>query len=245
MPIVYLSPSNQAGNKYAAGNTNEKAQCEKIAIAAAAALERCGIAALNGAGVNSYGDRVATAKAAKCDLYMPIHTNASPKHNATGTRVFVRSFKDEPSYKYAKVIFKYLDAACPGTSSKIKTYPTLWEFTATEPMPAVYCECDFHDVAAIAEYIINHTTDIGEAIARGICECFDVPYIGPEPPLKVGDLVRIKAGAKNYTGTKTFSKWVYASKLYVRQINGDRIVVSIFKIGAVTGAVNINDLIRL
>lgn len=39
---IYLSPSNQNGNTYATGGTNEMAQCDKIAAAAAKALKRCG-----------------------------------------------------------------------------------------------------------------------------------------------------------------------------------------------------------
>ena len=39
---IYLSPSNQEGNLYAAGNTNEMEQCNRIAEAAKTALERCG-----------------------------------------------------------------------------------------------------------------------------------------------------------------------------------------------------------
>ena len=39
---IYLSPSNQNGNTYATGGTNEMAQCDKIAAAVAKALRRCG-----------------------------------------------------------------------------------------------------------------------------------------------------------------------------------------------------------
>ena len=40
---IYLSPSNQDGNTYAYGNTNECEQCNRIADAAKTALERCGL----------------------------------------------------------------------------------------------------------------------------------------------------------------------------------------------------------
>ena len=42
MTKIYLSPSNQDGNMYAYGNTNEMEQCNRIADAAKVALERCG-----------------------------------------------------------------------------------------------------------------------------------------------------------------------------------------------------------
>jgi len=39
---IYLSPSNQINNIYAAGNTNECEQCNRIAKHAKTTLERCG-----------------------------------------------------------------------------------------------------------------------------------------------------------------------------------------------------------
>lgn len=56
--------------------------------------------------------------------------------------------------------------------------------------------------------------------------------------LTVGDQVKMDAAATVYGTTRKFSSWVYAAKLYVREIDGDRIVVSTLKSGAVTGAVN-------
>ena len=40
---VYISPSDQTENRYAWGNTNEHAQCQRIAEAEAAALRRSGV----------------------------------------------------------------------------------------------------------------------------------------------------------------------------------------------------------
>ena len=40
MKKIYLSPSDQVKNTYAAGNTNEAAQCRAMALALADALER-------------------------------------------------------------------------------------------------------------------------------------------------------------------------------------------------------------
>lgn len=53
----------------------------------------------------------------------------------------------------------------------------------------------------------------------------------------VGDRVMLTADATSYGKTTRFSSWVYNSVLYVRQIKGDRIVISTQKTGAITGAV--------
>lgn len=60
--------------------------------------------------------------------------------------------------------------------------------------------------------------------------------------LKVGDRVKLAANATVYGKTYKFSSWVYKTKLYVREVDGNRIVVSTLKIGAVTGAVDIKYL---
>ena len=52
-----------------------------------------------------------------------------------------------------------------------------------------------------------------------------------------GDKVKLSSDAKYYDGSNIPS-WVKKSTLYVRDINGDRIVISTQKTGDITGAVN-------
>lgn len=59
-----------------------------------------------------------------------------------------------------------------------------------------------------------------------------------EVTLKEGDLVRMQKGAPVYGKTDKFQDWVYNSNLFVRDIAGDRIVVSTVAKGAITGAVH-------
>lgn len=56
--------------------------------------------------------------------------------------------------------------------------------------------------------------------------------------LNVGDKVTMQKNAPIYGKTTKFSSFVYDSILYVRQVDGDRIVVSTQKSGAITGAVD-------
>lgn len=56
--------------------------------------------------------------------------------------------------------------------------------------------------------------------------------------LAVGDKVKLASNAPVYGSSKKFSSWVYSSTLYVREISGNRIVISIQKTGAITGAVD-------
>lgn len=56
--------------------------------------------------------------------------------------------------------------------------------------------------------------------------------------LAVGDLVTMQGGAPVYGRNREFAAWVYSKKLYVRAIVGDRITVSIYRSGAITGNVH-------
>lgn len=56
--------------------------------------------------------------------------------------------------------------------------------------------------------------------------------------LVVGDKVKLASNAPVYGSSTKFSSWVYSSTLYVREISGNRIVISTQKTGAITGAVD-------
>lgn len=62
-----------------------------------------------------------------------------------------------------------------------------------------------------------------------------VKPVEPVVTFAVGDTVKMSADATVYGKNTKFAAWVYSSKLYVRQVDGDRIVISTQKTGAVTG----------
>lgn len=169
--LIYLSPSDQTDNRYAYGNTTEAAQCRKIADACEAALKRNGFSVINNQKSNMYG-RVNESNEKKADLHVCIHTNAF-NGTVSGTRMFAWDLKGA-GYKAANAVFYYLAPLTPGQSENIKA-ADYYEIKYTDA-PCVYCECEFHDVASVAKWIIEHTTDIGEAIAKGICKYYGVTF---------------------------------------------------------------------
>lgn len=174
---IYLSPSAQPANNYAAGNTNEQVQCNRIAEAAKSALERCGFAVRKAPEGQGYKDSVAESNAWGADLHIPIHTNAG---GGAGTVVFVHGGAAK-QMQYAKPIYDEVQAISPGTTSYgVRVNSGLYELGYTTAT-AVYIECEFHDRADLAAWIIEHTTELGEAIARGVCIGAGVTYIAPEP----------------------------------------------------------------
>ena len=221
---IYLSPSSQNDNLYAAGNTTEQEQCRRIASACEKALLRCGFEVKNG----SYGTmytRVKESNNWKADLHVAIHTNAANK-KVTGTRAFCSGLANE-SYKATKAIFDELAPLTPGTSENIKVDLTLYEIKRTN-CPCAYIEIEFHDVPETALWIVNHTTEIGEAIAKGICKNYNYTYgtsLKPSNsvPQKTQDTntldffvkeVQKTLGAKvdGIAGPETFGKTITVSK---------------------------------
>lgn len=174
---IYLSPSAQPANNYAAGDTNEQVQCNRIAEAAKSALERCGFTVRKAPEGQEYKDSVAESNAWGADLHIPIHTNAG---GGAGTVVFVHGGTAK-QMQYAKPIYDEVQATSPGTTDYgVRVNSGLYELGYTTAT-AVYIECEFHDRADLAAWIIEHTTELGEAIARGVCIGAGVTYIAPEP----------------------------------------------------------------
>ena len=172
---IYLSPSAQPANNYAAGDTNEQVQCNRIAEAAKSALERCGFAVRKAPEGQGYKDSVAESNAWGADLHIPIHTNAG---GGAGTVVFVHGGTAK-QMQYAKPIYDEVQATSPGTTDYgVRVNSGLYELGYTTAT-AVYIECEFHDRADLAAWIIEHTTELGEAIARGVCIGAGVTYIAP------------------------------------------------------------------
>lgn len=169
---IYLSPSSQPENSYAYGNTNEAVQCRRIATACQKALERCGFSVKNGLDGTMY-TRTADSNKWDADLHIPIHTNAANR-SVTGTRIMSYDTKGE-GYKAAKAVFNALAPITLGKSENITAHPELYEIKATNA-PCVYIECEFHDVESVAKWIIEHVDDIGEAIAKGVCNYYGVIY---------------------------------------------------------------------
>ena len=184
---IYLSPSEQPENLYAYGGTNEKAQCRRISEAAAEALKRCGFEVID-AKSNTLAARCQESNEWGADLHVPIHTNAF-NGKVSGTRILCHSLSGE-GYKASKAVYNALAPITPGKSENVSASPNLYEVKHTNA-PCVYIEVDFHDVPDIAKWIVEHTGEIAEAICKGICDYYEVPYREAE----AGAVYRVQVGA--------------------------------------------------
>lgn len=169
---IFLSPSDQTNNRYAYGNTSEAIQCGKIAVALEEALTRCGfdVRMQHYQGMDA---KCANSDEWGADLYITIHTNAC-NGNVSGTRIYTYDYTGE-GRKAGLCIYHNLAPLTPGKSDNISVDASLYEIRKPAA-PTVYCECEFHDVPETARWIITHTTTIAEAICKGVCEYFGIPY---------------------------------------------------------------------
>lgn len=170
---VFISPSDQTANTYAGGGTTEAIQCGKIGIATKQALERCGFEVM----LMQYAtmaEKCAASDAFGAELHMPIHSNGF-NGSVTGTRIFYGVDGSE-GHRAAKSILATLGPVTPGSPDMVQAYPALYEIRVPKA-PTAYIEADFHDVQAVAEWIVDHTWKIAENICKGVCDYFGVEYI--------------------------------------------------------------------
>ena len=189
---IFLSPSDQTRNRYAYGNTSEAIQCGKIAVVLEESLTRCGFA-VRLAHYQDMATKCANADAWGADLYIPIHTNAC-NGEVSGTRIYTYDNTGE-GRKAGLCVYRNLAPLTPGTSDNISADASLYEIRKPAA-PTVYCECEFHDVPETARWIVTHTKTIAEAICRGVCEYFGIPYKAQndEAP-KTETLYHVQVGA--------------------------------------------------
>lgn len=178
---IFISPSNQNGNSYAYGKTNEAEQCGRIGKAVDAALKRCGFLTK----LEQYDtmqNRVAHSDQWGADMHLAIHTNASVQHTAGGTQVFFYAYNGYGNVA-CKAVFDSLKQLTPGSNAEVcRKYSELYEVHKPNAT-SVYVEVEFHDVAAYAQWIIEHTEAIAEAIVKGICKYYTVDYVPPKDPI--------------------------------------------------------------
>lgn len=170
---VYISPSEQENNKYAFGNYSEEEVCHRIGNLVQLALNRCGISSKKAPYGQHMEDNISESNAYKPDIHLCIHTNAA-NGTAHGCVVFVSKL-DEAHLKYAQPVYNALHALVGGTDYGVRS-AAFAEIKQTDAT-CVYCECEFHDNAARAEWIVNNMGKIAEAITQGICAGAGVEYI--------------------------------------------------------------------
>ena len=208
---IYISPSNQEANLYATGGANEKEQCHKIAKACYNYLKSKGFSVKCTYNDDMY-ERVRDSNAFNADIHLALHTNAPVKHNVTGgTQILLYSLTGERK-KAGQAVLDRLGPFTPGSSAeKLIEKPSFYEVNSATGI-TVYCECEFHDTKEGSDFIIKNTTQIGELIAKGICDYYGVSVEEESKTSESDKLYTIQVGAfKNKTNAENYLKKVKAA----------------------------------
>lgn len=158
---IYISPSSQPENTYAGQNTNEQAQCNRIAREAKKHLEALGYNVKLAPEGQSYQRNVAESNAWGADIHLCIHTNAG---GGKGTETL--AYPSSVNNKYVQSVQAAIAAISFGNRG-VKARTNLYEINSTRAL-CVYVEVDFHDNPEIAAWLVANPVAIGKAIADGI-----------------------------------------------------------------------------
>lgn len=211
MTKIFLSPSDQTWNSYSGGNTNESAQCVKIANACKKYLEMNGYSVKVGSPSRGYTGRVVDSNSWGADLHIPIHTNAGG-----GDGTLVMTYSGSVNDPYVRSIYNEVAQVSPGNDDGIRANNSLYEIMQTYAV-CVYVECEFHDNSTLAQWIANNTDTLGKAIAKGVCfaegKAFKDTAQSVTPPTSPGTLYKVQCGA------------------YVKKSNADNLASNLEKCG--------------
>ena len=189
----YISPSSQTENRYAWGDYNEGQVCRQIGKYLHNALSRCGIEnmlaseGLDISGRLAEGNKFASKST---DIYVCIHTNAGG-----GDGTLVLCWKGNRNDPYVLAVYSSVADYTPTQDDGIREVTNIKEIKSSKAT-CVYVECEFHDNATYAKWIVNHMKETAEAICIGICEGAGISYV-PDDPIEDDhdDYIRVQCGA--------------------------------------------------
>lgn len=173
---VYLSPSNQWDNEYTGVDTTEAEQMRCVAEKVRAYLIDKGLKVYMAGEDLSLVEKVDLANDLGVGIYVSIHSNAGDGLGE-GTECFYNS-RIAGSKQLASFVYNRVAAATPTDDRGIiNVHDTeLYEIQNTE-MASCLVEVEFHDIKEHAQWIVDNTDALAEAIGDGIMEYYYNVYI--------------------------------------------------------------------
>ncbi len=200
---IYLSPSRQDKNMYYGkyNNKSEKQVMELLAIDVGIKLLRYDIGVKIATTKLKVQDRVKEAKAWGADLYMPLHSNASGTSPSTAKGAVILMHSQQEAYLPISIIESLNKATPHGANRWDQLVITTSTYEVIEPykvgMLPIYIEVDFHDNPITANYIVENTSGIGQAIVEGLASHYRMTKIPLPAEPKPSSFYRVQVGAFN------------------------------------------------
>ncbi|MCL2739950.1 MAG: S-layer homology domain-containing protein [Oscillospiraceae bacterium] len=170
--VVYISPSAQFANTYAAGDTNEGEQMNQVGALLFNELKSMGFNPIIANSSLNFQQRGDNAYAAGAFAYVALHTNANASSTLvkqTGTECWYRGL-DWRSQSLSQALYDQVAPFAPGGPDRgLKDgAPRSLAEVRIPNMANCLIEIEFHDVPEMAEWIINNKAGIAQKIAKGI-----------------------------------------------------------------------------
>ena len=183
MPIIYLSPSTQEFNLYYDGAGSEEFYMNLIADAMEPYLTASGIEFVRNTPEMTAATSIAASNAGIFDAHVALHSNAAPPSapgSLRGTDVYYSPTSARGRY-LAELVAAQLRTIYP-LPDRVNIRPTtsIGEVTRTRA-PAILIEFAYHDNPEDADWIRSNIDPIAQAVVRGICEYFGLPFRTPQP----------------------------------------------------------------
>ena len=185
MASVYISPSLQEWNVVYGMYGTEEQRMNQMADIVQYELERHGVTTWRNSPEMTLQQVVAESNAIGPDVHVALHSNASATGQARGAEIYVHRFGGEAE-ELARDIYGYVSELTPTEDLGVKeAYATfngqgMYELRRTA-RPAVLLEAAFHDNPDDAQFIIDHIYEIGQGVAKGILDYFDIEYVEDTP----------------------------------------------------------------
>ena len=182
---VYISPSTQENNVGVGNYGTEEKRMNEIADVVCPLLEYNGFEVKRNKPEMTLSQVIADSDAWKPDVHVAIHSNAAGGTNAGKARgcevfAYIIDGKVTNSQRLAEAIYKEVSAITPTADRGVKN-GVPYKFAEIVTVKATSCivEVAFHDNLEDAIWIISNIEQIGEAIAKGICNYFGVTFKKP------------------------------------------------------------------
>lgn len=183
MPLLYLSPSLQDYNLYVGGG-NEEYYMNLLADEMEPYLLSSGIHYLrNDPNTQELADVIRQSNASQVDLHLALHSNAAgagKEGQVRGVQLYYAAAVPL-SRRAAELIAEQMKQIYPNPQ-QVELLPstTLAEVLQLH-MPSVLLEVAYHDNWQDAQWIREHLGEIAQAVVKGVCAYFGIPFVPPQP----------------------------------------------------------------
>lgn len=196
MPYLFLSPSTQEFNPYVT-TQNEEYWMNLLADRMEPYLLASGIGFTRNDPDQNAAAAIRLSNAGTYDFHLALHSNAAPPEKSGQIRGvdFYYYPTSADGLRMAEILTEEIRKIYP-LPELVQPRPTtlIGEVRRTRA-PSVLAELGYHDNPEDAQWIEDNLDRIAQALVRGVCEYFGVPFIEPSPVQK--GIVTVSWGSLN------------------------------------------------